>query len=445
MLEAAEAVRRAIEPVLTAPAAGICVALSGGLDSSVLLHVLVRSRIGGLRAVYVNHQLHPEAGAWGEHCERLCADLGVPFITRKVTVETGTGEGLEAAARRARYRALAEVLKPDEVLVTAHHQDDQAETVILNLLRGSGVTGLGGIPRQAKLDGARVLRPLLDVPRSMLLDYARQEALHWVEDPTNTDPHMDRNFLRHKVLPQLQSRWPGLRTTVSRSARLCVEAAQLLDELAALDSRRAQRAGRISLPALRGLSEPRQRNVLRRLCWQELGSVPSESRLREGLDQVLNAQGDRNPVLAWPGGEIRRYRMSLYLLRPMAPAPAVGERLALEARAGARLDLGNGCGRLRLVRVRGQGLATSRAAPVITVKYRSGGEHIRPAGEAHKRELKKLLQERGVVPWMRGRIPLLYCDDVLAAVAGLWVAAEFVAGPAEPGLRVRWDDHPPIV
>jgi tRNA(Ile)-lysidine synthase len=441
--EVVETVRRAIEPALTRPDAGICVAISGGLDSSVLLHALTRCSVGRLRAIYVNHQLHADAAEWGRRCERLCATLGVPFMSRRVTVERDTGEGPEAAARRARYQALAESLGAHEVLVTGHHQDDQIETVILNLMRGSGVAGLGGIPRRASLGGSLILRPLLDLPRAVLHEYAFREGLDWIDDPANVDQHLDRNFLRQQVLPALASRWPGIRLTVARSARLCAEAAALLDELAARDAKRVQRAGRVSIAALEALGEPRRRNVLRHLCWRELRSVPPEARLREGLAQLLKAGEDRNPVLAWRRGEIRRYRSNLYLLQPLS-RPAEADRVDLPLRAGATLDLGEGRGRLRLVRVRGQGLAGSRPGQALTVRYRSGGERIRPAGQAHTRDLKKLLQERGVVPWMRDRIPLLYCGDVLAAVAGLWVAANFAARATEPGLRVRWDDHPPI-
>lgn len=437
----AETVREAIAPLLRRPGTGICVALSGGLDSSVLLHALVQAGAGPLRAIYVNHQLHPEAVQWGRHCQRLCRRLGVPFAVRLVTVDAGAGEGPEAAARRVRYGALAASLAAGEVLVTAHHQDDQAETVMLNLLRGAGIAGFAGIPREAGLGATRVLRPLLDVPRAVLAAYAREAGLDWVEDPSNSDVRMDRNFLRHRVLPVLEERWPGLRGSVARSARLCAEASELLEDLGVQDGRRMQRAGRVLVARLRELSEPRQRNALRCLCRDALGSVPSERRLREGLAQLLNAGEDRNPVLAWRGGEIRRYRSALYVLPPAGPPP-VDPAEAWRVRPGAVLDLGAGAGRLRLVRARGQGLAAARIGAELTVTFRSGGERLRPAGSAHRRELKKLLQERGIVPWMRERIPMIYSGERLAAVAHLWVSADFAAGATEPGLRVRWDDHP---
>jgi tRNA(Ile)-lysidine synthase len=436
----AEAVTAALGQLGGAPA---CVALSGGIDSTVLVHALATAGAPALRAVYVDHGLDPRAADWGRQCQRLCAGLGVPFGALVVRVDPAGEEGPEAAARRVRYRALVGQLTPDEALLTAHHRDDQAETVLLNLLRGSGVAGLAGIPTGAWLDGHRVLRPLLGVSRAALADYARSAGLEWVEDPSNDDLRMDRNFLRHEVLPRLATRWPSVRATLSRSARLCAEAQDLLDELAAADLRRLRRGAALEVARLRALAGPRQRNAVRWLCRRELGSAPPDRRLREGLAQILDAAADRHPVLGWAGGEIRRYRGRLYVLRACG-APPSGPAGVLPARAGATLELGPGAGRLRLVRARGQGIAASRVGTGLCVGFRTGGERLRPAGAAHHREVKKLLQERGVVPWMRSRIPLLWSDDRLVAVGHLWVAAEFAANAAEPGLRVKWEDHPPL-
>jgi tRNA(Ile)-lysidine synthase len=439
-----DAVRSALEALQSQFEGGLCVGLSGGLDSSVLLHALVSAGVGTVRAVYVNHQLNPRAADWGRHCERLCATLGVPLLVRVVAVEAASGEGLEAAARRARYRALAGSLRPGELLLTAHHQGDQAETVLIHLLRGSGVAGLRGIPRVSVVEDCRVLRPLLGLSRAELLVYARAAGLEWIEDPANDDRRMDRNFLRHEILPLLAGRWPDAGATIARSARHCAEAAELTDALAVLDLGRVRRKGRLSVPGLKALGEARQRNAIRVLCRQATGSVPPEARLREGLAQLLNAASDRNPLLKWRGGELRRYRSALYLLPSGADASAPSQPLSLPVRPGATLDLSPGLGRLRLVRARGQGIAPARLGPALAVRFRAGGEQLRPDGSAHTRDLKKLLQERGVVPWMRERIPLLYADDTLVAVAGFWVAAGFAAAGTEAGLRVRWDGHPAL-
>jgi tRNA(Ile)-lysidine synthase len=254
---------------------------------------------------------------------------------------------------------------------------------------------------------------------------------------------MDRNYLRHEVLPVLRVRWPGAALTIGRSGRLCAEASGLLEEIGAADARRICRAQRVLLGRLAALSAPRQRNVLRYLCRSRLGSAPPERRLREGLAQLLAAGHDRNPVLAWPGGEIRRYRTALYLLPPPGPRPE-DPREALPVVAGATLDLGARLGTMRLVGARGQGLSKRRVGDSLRVSFRHGGERLQPAGSGHRQKLKKLLQERGIVPWMRERIPLLYADSRLVAVAHLWVAAEFVADAGERGFRVRWDGHPDL-
>jgi len=440
MPDVALALQETLAPVLAGPHGEICTALSGGLDSTVLAHALVRSGVVPCRAIHVNHQLQPAAGDWARHCERLCAELALPLTVLTVHVERGSS-GPEAAARRARYDAFAATLGNGDVLLTAHHQDDQVETVLLHLLRGTGITGLGGIPRAGLVGPARLLRPFLDLPRETLHAYARREGLDWIEDPSNADRRLDRNFLRHEVVPLLGSRWPGLRTTIGRSARLAAEAADLLEALAAGDARRVQRRGRIRVGALASLGEMRARLLVRRLCWRELGSAPPAAMLRTGLAQLLSAAGDRAPLLAWPGGEIRRYRGELFLLKPLPDFPPA-RPLELPAQPGAMLVLGAGLGRLRLARSRGPGLAYAKLANPLSVRFRAGGERFRPAGERHHRELKKLLQEHGVVPWMRERIPLIYSGDELAAVAHWWVADGLAASAGEAAVRVRWEEHP---
>lgn len=432
----AEAIRTALAAVPQAPDAGLCVGLSGGLDSTVLLHALAgQCTASGLRAIYVDHSLHPDAPEWGRRCARFCAALGVPYTGLRVDV-VPDGEGIEAAARRARYAALLLALRPGERLATAHHRDDQAETLLLQLMRGAGPAGLAGIASADRRAQAQLLRPFLDLPRAVLLDYAQRQGLDWIEDPANMDPRFDRNFLRHQLLPLFESRWPASKGALARSAALCGEAADLLDELAAADARRVSRGGQVIVARFVALGEPRQRNLLRYVCRRETGTTPPERRLRAGLAQLLTAGGDRQPLLAWDGGEIRRYQGRLYIQPPLDSAlPVTGE---LPVKAGGSFDCGS-AGRIRLVRARSGGLAPARLGPTLTIRYRQGGERLRPAGEAHQRELKKLLQETAVAPWLRERIPLLYSGDSLAAVGDLWIAHGFAAAAGEAGLRVRWE------
>lgn len=215
--------------------ARLVLALSGGLDSMVLLHALAALRSGfpfALRAIHIDHALHPDSAAWGRACAQVCAQLAVPFDVRPVTVSTVAADGVEAAARRARYAALGELLAPGEILVTAHQRDDQAETVLLQLLRGTGVAGLAGMPARVAFGGNELVRPLLGFVRAALEAYGRSNGLTWIDDPSNADPRLRRNFLRTEIMPRLRAVWPEADRMLVRAAGHAAEAVALLDELA---------------------------------------------------------------------------------------------------------------------------------------------------------------------------------------------------------------------
>ncbi|MDG4605564.1 MAG: tRNA lysidine(34) synthetase TilS, partial [Candidatus Contendobacter sp.] len=247
----------------------LIVGYSGGMDSHVLLHLLAMQRElwpeRTLEAIYVDHGLHPASAVWGGHCARVCRELNVPFRTLRIDARPAPGESPEAAARQARYAALAAALEPDAALLTAHHRDDQAETLLLQLLRGAGPHGLAAMPEAARLGQGRLLRPLLNVDRAALLAYAHTQQLQWIEDASNADTGFDRNYLRHRILPLLRERWPAANRVLARSARLCAETAGWLDAEADADLARVMtaRPDALSVPALRELSELRQRNLLR--------------------------------------------------------------------------------------------------------------------------------------------------------------------------------------
>lgn len=414
------------------------VAYSGGVDSHVLLHLLATAGLDRtLAAVYVDHGLHPASGRWGDHCAAVCKALGVAFQRLRADARPGPRESREDAARRARYGALGSWLQAGDALLTAHHRDDQAETLLLQLLRGAGPHGLAAMPAVADLDGIPLLRPLLDTDRAAILAYARHHGLAWVEDGSNADIGLDRNYLRHEVLPLLRRRWPALGRSLGRSARLCAEAARLLDRQADADLAAAacERPDALAAAVLAALDEARLRNALRRwLRWLEL-PAPGAAHLERVRTEVLAAGADRNPRLAWPGAELRRYRDRLYALAP-PPAHDPG-RVLPWSDPGRPLDLPGG-GRLELCPATGAGLrAAALAGRALTVRFRRGGERFRPAGRRHGQELKKLLQEAGVPPWERSRLPLLYVDDDLAVVGELWVAATLAAAAGEAGLRLR--------
>jgi tRNA(Ile)-lysidine synthase len=428
------------------PARHYCVALSGGLDSTALLHGLcqLRGRLAGLRirAVHINHGLHPQAAAWETHCAQLCRDLDVPLQVEAVAVARDTGLGLEAAARTARYATFAKSLAPDECLLTAHHQDDQLETFLLRLMRGAGPHGLAGIAIQRRCGPGWLLRPLLGLGREALQDYANTAGLTWIDDPSNADTSFDRNYLRHLVVPVLRERWPGAGQTVGRAARLNTEAMNLLQVLAELDCRQLLRAQAVDLTALRQLDSARQRNVIRFVLKDRGLTPPGEAQLKVGLEQLLSAGPDRGPVLSWSDGQIHRYRDKLYVLNfdPVAAAEALPSEYSWDG--SGEMEMGPLRGRLRLVKEAAGGVAIPSAAGRIAVRFRHGGERIREVDQPHHKALKKLFQEHGIVPWMRGHVPLLYDDERLLAVGDLWIAAEAVAPPGEAGYRILWENHP---
>jgi tRNA(Ile)-lysidine synthase len=417
------------------------IALSGGLDSTVLAHALslARERHGkSLLAVHIDHQLHPESGRWSEYCRKLAEKLALEFVAETVSIDAGVG-GLEAAARKARYAALARHMGDGDWLLSAHHRNDQAETLLLNLMRGSGPAGMAGIGLLTPFAAGWLVRPLIDVPRDALEAYAATQELRWVDDPSNQDLRFDRNFLRHDVLPALERRWTGVVERLARSAELAAEAATMLDELAASDLHAVgDRAARIDIAGLLGLTDARQRNLLRHAMRQAGIPVPGASRLATVLDSVLQAREDAQPLVRWQGAEVRRYRGKLYLLPPLGGQawPPEGHPLA-----DAPLALGPGMGSLRLARGADRGLSEAIVARGLHVRMRNGGEEIKPAGQGHTKKLKKLLQEEGIVPWMRERLPLIYAGDALVAVADLWIAAEAASGP---GTAVCWDERPEL-
>lgn len=413
------------------PATGYCVAYSGGRDSHVLLHLMaaLRERLDvPLRAVHINHGLQAAAPDWALHCSDVCARLAIPLTVIAVACEVGAGDSLEEAARTARYRAFEQTLQCGEALLLAHHQDDQAETVLLRLLRGAGVHGLAAMPPRRPLGRGLLLRPLLDVPAAAVAEYAQAQGLRWVEDPSNSSDRFDRNFLRNRLLPLLAERWPGYAGPLARAAVHAAEAAELADALAAQDLEQCADGSGLDLDALRALPEPRRRNLLRLWLRRQQLRPPDASRLQAGLQALLEAGPDRAPELAWNGMRLRRYRNRLLL---DAATPALAPQVWDLQRPLPLPDA-----ELRVEPVLGAGLRQALCSAHVEVRFRTGGERCRPAGSRHRRSLKKLLQEHGVPPWERQRLPLIYIDGELAAVADLWVCEGFQAAPGEPGLRL---------
>lgn len=403
-----------------------CVALSGGLDSTALLHLVAVQRPPAypLRALHVNHQLQAEADDWTRHCAKLCDSLDIPFASVHVDVAVAPGESPEAAARDARRDAFAKHLLPNEALLLAQHANDQAETFLLMALRGSGLPGLSAMASVQPFADGTLCRPLLSITRAQLREYAVRHALQWIEDPSNQSLDFDRNYLRHEVMPRLSERWPAAVDTLGRSARRAAEADELLDELASMDLAVAQgQGGALEMAALRELSPARCRNLLRHWVAEQALPAPSEAQLQRVLDEVLPARRDAECLVHWPGAELRSYRDRLYAMPPLSPMPEVEHRWPDLSQPLLLPELGR---TLELVELERAGLRIPPGGEV-TVSYRRGGETLRVACGGRTRPLKKCLQEAGLPPWQRDRVPLIHIDGQLAAALGVAISADFAA------------------
>jgi tRNA(Ile)-lysidine synthase len=422
----------------------ILIGLSGGMDSVVLLHLLhaLAPRFEWkLSALHVHHGISPNAGTWADFCTQFCIRHDIPLHVERVDIAPLREEhGIEAAARKLRHAAFARL--PCDVVALAHHADDQAETLLLQLLRGAGIKGVAAMPVLSKVEGTllkpatshnhSILRPLLDIPRGQLLEYARQHALSWVEDESNADDRYPRNFLRHRLLPLLEQQFPAYRDTLTRSARHFAEANELLDELAQQDAQGLTGDAPLDISLLRNLSHARAKNVLRYWLHKHGAPMPQNVQLDEILHQLLDAREDAAVCVDFGGWQVLRFQDMAYVMQDLG---AFDRDLVLPWQGEVELEWPALNSRLTFRQTQGQGvsLAKLQRAPV-TLRLRNGGETLRPHATAATRSLKNLLQEHRVPPWRRERLPLLYCGDDLVCVAGVAVAAGFQAANSEPGI-----------
>jgi len=403
-----------------------CLAYSGGVDSQVLLHLLKQSKLN-VSAVYIDHGLQAESSEWSKHCEYQCKQLNVPFQSISVNAQAGKGESPEAAARSARYNAFKKILKPDMCLLTAQHQDDQAETVLLQLLRGGNAAGVAAMPKISAFEKSWHCRPLLNVSQQAILDYAQKNNLIWVEDPSNQQQNYDRNYLRHSVIPVIQQRWSAVNKTLFVFAQQQAENVQLLDELAKIDLRSVLlKPDQLSIFQLNKLSDARLRNTLRYWIKQNQSPLPSRAVLQQIVSQLQNDSHDTHSLVSWAGVEVRRFRDALYLLKSIEHDP----QQSFQWNGKDVLTLSSIEKKLMLKKTQAGKdepyiLNKKVLSKPVTVRFRQGGERLKPAGRNARHDLKSLFQEAGVPAWQRDKIPLLYAGDELIAVVGYWLSDEY--------------------
>ncbi|HCH7987564.1 TPA: tRNA lysidine(34) synthetase TilS [Citrobacter freundii] len=413
----------------------ILVAFSGGLDSTVLLHQLVQWRAlhpdVALRAIHIHHGLSPHADSWVQHCESVCAQWQVSLVVERVHLEDD-GLGIEAQARRARYQAFAQTLLPGEVLMTAQHLDDQCETFLLALKRGSGPAGLSAMGESSPFAGTQLIRPLLAQTREALEAWARQHELCWIEDESNQDDTYDRNFLRLRVTPLLQQRWPHFAQAVARSAALCAEQESLLDELLASDLADCITSrGTLLLTPLMMMSGVRRAALLRRWLAGLNAPMPSRDGLERIWQEVALAREDASPSFRLGEYEVRRYQSQLWWVKSV---DGQSETVIPWLEWKTPLTLPAGLGSVQLISA--GDLRLPQADEVVSIRFKAPGLlHI--VGRNGGRKLKKIWQEQGIPPWRRDTTPLLFYGETLIAAADVFVTREGTA-ECEEGVRLVW-------
>ena len=440
------------------------VAYSGGVDSHVLLQCCVALNLP-VRAIHIHHGLQTVADDWVEHCRTICKQLNVEFDVMHVDAKKQHRESPEESARKARYLGLQDGLSKGDCLLLGQHLNDQAETLLLQLFRSSGAAGLSAMPTQRAIGDNIQLRPLLYFSRNDIVAYARENNLHWIEDPSNTDTVFDRNFLRAEILPLLETRWPEIMAKLSSAANLQANNVLVMENMAAIDLANVIKIdlpvsdlhfypviSLLSISKLKKLSSARLLNVLRYWVSQSITfktsvlKISITRNLLEELEQsFVCAQQDSKAVIVFSGYVFRKYQDTLYLLKPSLSKEAMIEVCNTELTWSPSQDLEIKPLAIKLERLQqtntdasnSERLKTNLLKEKLTVRFRQGGEIFHPAKRKHSQRLKKLLQEENVPPWERDLMPLIYFNDELIAVVGLWVSKQYAASEGEEGWSVR--------
>jgi tRNA(Ile)-lysidine synthase len=418
----------------------IWIAYSGGMDSSVLLHLVFSNKDKirqTIEVVYVNHGLQEKSTEWGEFCRVLCEKYDLPFTQLNIDETVPKGDSIEAWAREKRYALIAQLMNKDELLFTAHHQDDQVETFFLQALRGAGPRGLSAMPLFKKIANSIHVRPLLGFCRNELLTYANENKLSWQEDLSNADTKFDRNYLRNNIIPAFEQRWPAYRETISRLVNHQQDCKSLMDEIGLEDLKLASHENCLNLDVIKRLSVVRQKNII--FTWLQVLQLetPGSRHINQIMSDLINSTSENTPCVNWKNVEVRRYRKLLYASNSLnkdvesinyewdlaSPLTVMDEVLVAKANSG----IGISKERIKNKKIR--------------VQYRQGGEKIQPSKKAHSKTVKQLFQERGVLPWLRDRFPLIYVNDKLAAIPGVCVDIGYSAEENESSWEIEWSGY----
>jgi len=413
-------------------------AFSGGVDSVVLLDLLVNllNESDQIRIIHINHNLNKCSDDWAQFSREICKKYDLPFIYASVKPNR-QGKGLEADARALRYQSFREVIQDDEYLLTGHHQDDQMETLLYRIFRGTGIDGLRAIRRETKFGKGFLYRPMLNVSREEIEEYAQLRNLKWIHDSSNDDSSYDRNFLRKDIIPSIKKRWPSVEKKVSRLSVIAEQNQALLNEFAIEDTGAIKNYNHLDIETLSGKSYPRIINIFRFMINKNNMGVPSMQVLNEGIKTLIHSKS-KSPSMTWNDNSIRRYKRKLYFLNSSLNSP---NNLSSEISWDIKetINLGENLGSIQARFLTGDGISLNRCPANLAIKYRKGGEEIKPSGHKITKSLKNLFQENNVLPWVRDKIPLIYVDQELISVGDLWFNQDYKASDNEDGFLITWD------
>lgn len=416
------------------------IAYSGGMDSSVLLHLFysnknkIRQKI---EAVFVHHGLQNEADEWAKFCKEQCQQYELPYTELRISEDCPKGESVEAWAREKRYTLIEENMKDNDVLFTGHHQDDQVETFFLQAFRGAGPRGLASMPETKEKLKTFLVRPLLNYTRNDLKHYAEKNKLVWRNDKSNSDNRYDRNYFRHQLAPVIEERWPAYRETISRLINNQNECRLLLNEIAAEDIKLTKHKNSLDLDIVKTLSSARQKNLV--FAWlEELNfKIPGFRNIEKIISDVINSATDKSPCVNWADVEVRRYKNRLYALRAKQEFDT---NIEFKWKPDMVLNIFNET--LFAKSEQGKGISKNKVKDAeFVIRFRQGGETIRPDNFSHTKTVKQLFQERAVLPWLRDKVPLIYLDNELVAIPGFCVDERFSANENELSWNICWSGY----